>query len=86
MIVCFYIFLSHIFTTNNPFINLNIFLNKNYFQASYNVSFWDNFCGLHLLPANDARFTELPEDLTGVFLALRGLGTSVNTLVFINKN
>ena len=43
---------------------------------------------VNYLPANDARFTELPEDLTGVFLALRGLGTLCGStlLVFINKN
>lgn len=88
-IVCFYIFLSHIFTTNNPFINLNIFLNKNYFLGLLIMFLFGTilWTPLILYPPMMQDLQNYPEDLTGVFLALRGLGTLCGStlLVFINK-
>ncbi len=88
-IACFYVFVTHILTTNNPFINLNIFLNKNYFLGLiimflFGAILWTP---LILYPPMMQGLQNYPEDLTGLFLALRGLGTLCGStlLVFINK-
>ena len=74
---CFYIFVSHIFTTSNPFIDLNIFLNKNYFLGLLIMFLFGSilWTPLILYPPMMQELQNYPEDLTGLFLALRGLGT-----------
>lgn len=88
-LACFYIFISHILTTDNPFVNLNIFLNKNYFLGLIIMFLFGTilWTPLILYPPMMQGLQDYPEDLTGLFLALRGLGTLCGStlLVFINK-
>ena len=86
---CFYIFVSHIFTTSNPFIDLNIFLNKNYFLGLLIMFLFGSilWTPMILYPPMMQELQNYPEDLTGLFLALRGLGPLCGStlLVFLNK-
>ena len=88
-LISLYIFIVHIFTTNNPFVNLNIFLNTNYLLGLvimflFGAILWTP---LIIYPPMMQKMQGYPEDITGLFLALRGLGTLCGStlLVFINK-
>ena len=88
-IAALYIFLVHIFTTNNPFINFNLFLNKNYLLGLLIMFLFGTILWTPLIiyPPMMQKLQGYPEDITGLFLALRGLGTLCGStlLVFINK-
>ena len=88
-IAAFYIFVVHIFTTNNPFINFNLFLNKNYLLGLLIMFLFGTILWTPLIiyPPMMQKLQGYPEDITGLFLALRGLGTLCGStlLVFINK-
>ena len=88
-VVALYIFVAHIFTTRNPFINFNLFLNKNYLLGLIIMFLFGTILWTPLIiyPPMMQKLQGYPEDITGLFLALRGLGTLCGSslLVFINK-
>lgn len=85
----FYIFLAHTLTTRNPFFDLGILRDRNYalglaIAALFGAILWTP---LILYPPMMQKLQNYPEDIVGLYLALRGLGTLAGStlMVFINR-
>ena len=88
IIVCFsvYLFLAHSLTSRQPFINLRIFLDKNYVIA---FVFWSvagvlEFVPLVLMPTLLGRLQEMPVEIVGILLAPRGIGFVFGIIIFMS--
>jgi DHA2 family multidrug resistance protein len=87
--LCFYLFLAHVATADKPFLNLAIFADRNYaigctIMFLFGMVLWTPMV---LFPPMMAEIQGYPEAEIGIFMALRGLGTLVASIVmaFINR-
>ena len=85
----FYFFLAHSLTTREPFFDLGILRNRNYaigmlITLLFGAILWTP---LVLYPPMMQKVQDYPEDVVGLYLALRGLGTFAGStlMVFINR-
>ncbi len=86
---CFYLFLAHIATTDQPFLSPRIFADRNYaigciIMFLFGMILWTPMV---LFPPMMASIQGYPEAEIGIFMALRGIGTLVASIVmaFINR-
>ena len=89
-VAALYIFVAHTFTTKAPFLNPRILLDRN-FALGIMITFLFGtilWTPLIIYPPMLQGLQGYPEDLTGLFLALRGLGTLCGStlLVFVNRH
>jgi len=88
--LCFYLFFAHITTTTQePFLNLQIFTDRNYAVGVviiflFGMVLWTPMV---LLPPMMNGIQGYPEATIGLFIALRGLGTLASSVLmaFINR-
>lgn len=88
--LCFYLFFAHITTTREePFLNLRIFADRNYSLGVviiflFGMVLWTPMV---LFPPMMDGMQGYPEAEIGIFIALRGLGTLVSSILmaFINR-
>lgn len=87
--LAFYLFLAHVTTAEKPFLNLAMFRDRNYaigctIMFLFGMVLWTPMV---LFPPMMADIQGYPEAEIGVFMALRGLGTLVASVVmaFINR-
>ncbi|MBH64068.1 MAG: hypothetical protein CL569_16800 [Alphaproteobacteria bacterium] len=81
-----YLFLAHSLTTRQPFVDLRIFLDKNYVIA---LIFWSvagvlEFVPLVLMPTLLGRLQEMPVEIVGILLAPRGIGFMFGIIIFVS--
>jgi MFS transporter, DHA2 family, multidrug resistance protein len=88
-VLAFYLFLAHVTTAKKPFLNLKIFADRNYaigctIMFLFGMVLWTPMV---LFPPMMANIQGYPEAEIGVFMALRGLGTLVASVLmaFINR-
>jgi DHA2 family multidrug resistance protein len=79
----FYLFIVHIITARQPFINLTLFADRNFVSASVFGFFLGVliFAVLALLPPMLEQLMGYPVVLTGLVTAPRGLGTLISMIV-----
>ncbi|MFP6697460.1 MAG: DHA2 family efflux MFS transporter permease subunit [Alphaproteobacteria bacterium] len=87
--LCFYIFVVHTFTTQKPFLNPALFLDRNFVLGmSLTLVFGLlNFTPMTLLPGLLQNLRGYPDGIIGLLLGVRGLGTLLGfaCLYFGNK-
>ena len=81
--VGFYVFLVHCLTTRQPFVDLRIFLDKNYTVAfsCWCVSGIMTFAPLMLLPTLLGRLRDVPVETIGIMLTPRGVGFVIGAVI-----
>src|SRR5437660_1006578 len=88
-LVTFYIFLAHSLTTERPFLNLRLLLDRNYALGLLLVGVFGmlNVTPMVLLPPLLQQHAGFPDTLIGEVLAARGLGATIGFFVamFIGK-
>lgn len=88
-VAALYIFVAHTFTTKAPFLNPRILLDRNYTLGILITFMFGGILWTPLIiyPPMLQGLQGYPEDVTGLFLALRGLGTFCGStlLVFVNR-
>jgi len=74
--LAFYLFLAHTFTAERPFINPNLFLDRNFSIGIFLVFIYGmlNFTPIVLLPPLLQNLKGYPDSLIGWLLAMRGAG------------
>ena len=80
-----YLFFAHSLTARQPFVDLRIFLDKNYVIA---LIFWSvagvlEFVPLVLMPTLLGRLQEMPVEIVGILLAPRGIGFFFGLIIFV---
>ena len=80
--LCFYIFLVHCITTRQPFIDLRIFLDRNYAIAftCWCISGILTFAPLMLIPTLLGRLRDVPVETISIMLTPRGIGFVVGAV------
>jgi DHA2 family multidrug resistance protein len=75
----FYIFIAHSLTTNKPFINLNIFKDRNYTVGLILIFFFGmlNFVPMVIFPPLLQELRGYPQSVIGLILGVRGIGTFI---------
>ncbi|MDP6565144.1 MAG: DHA2 family efflux MFS transporter permease subunit [Alphaproteobacteria bacterium] len=88
-LVCLYIFLVHTFTTDRPFLNPRLFLDRNFILGIMLTLVFGllNFTPMTLLPPLLQNLRGYPDTIIGLLLAARGAGTLLGFffLFFGNK-
>ena len=79
----FYVFLVHCLTTRQPFVDLRIFLDRNYAVAfaCWCVSGILTFAPLMLLPTLLGRLRDVPVETIGIMLMPRGVGFVIGAVI-----
>jgi len=79
----FYVFLVHCLTTRQPFVDLRIFLDRNYAVAfaCWCVSGIMTFAPLMLLPTLLGRLRDVPVETIGIMLMPRGVGFVIGAVI-----
>ena len=80
--IAFYVFIVHCLTTKAPFLNLNLFCDRNYAVGLVLVTIYGmlNFTPMVLLPPLLQQYAGFPDALVGEVVGCRGLGMTVGFL------
>ena len=86
--LCLYIFVVHTFTTEKPFLNPALFLDRNFVlgMALTLVFGLLNFTPMTLLPSLLQNLRGYPDGIIGILLGTRGLGTLLGFLILFFGN
>ena len=78
-ILGFYIFIAHSLTAKSPFINLNIFKDRNYTVGLILIFFFGmlNFVPMVIFPPLLQELRGYPQSVIGLILGVRGIGTFI---------
>lgn len=85
MLVSFYIFIVHSFTSDNPFINLRLFLDRN-FALGCLMAFamgWLSYTPIVLFPPLLQELRGYPDSLVGYLVAARGFGNWLSFFIVV---
>ena len=85
MLVSFYIFIVHSFTSENPFLNLRLFLDRN-FALGCLMAFamgWLSYTPIVLFPPLLQELRGYPDSLVGYLIAARGFGNWLSFLIVV---
>ena len=86
MLVSFYIFIVHSFTSENPFLNLRLFLDRN-FALGCLMAFamgWLSYTPIVLFPPLLQELRGYPDSLVGYLIAARGFGNWLSFLIAVS--
>ncbi|MED5225439.1 MAG: DHA2 family efflux MFS transporter permease subunit [Pseudomonadota bacterium] len=84
-LVSFYIFIVHSFTSENPFLNLRLFLDRN-FALGCVMAFamgWLSYTPIVLFPPLLQELRGYPDSLVGYLIAARGFGNWLSFLIVV---
>lgn len=88
-VLAFYIFLAHSLTARKPFLNLGLFLDRNYALGSMTVLIYGmlNFTPMVLFPPMLQGLMGYPNSIIGELLAARGVGALLGffSAMFVSK-
>ena len=85
MLVSFYVFIVHSFTSENPFLNLRLFLDRN-FALGCLMAFamgWLSYTPIVLFPPLLQELRGYPDSLVGYLIAARGFGNWLSFLIVV---
>jgi DHA2 family multidrug resistance protein len=86
--LCFYIFVVHTFTADKPFLNPQLFTNRNFVLGMSLTLIFGllNFTPMTLLPGLLQNLRGYPDGIIGLLLGVRGLGTLLGFMVLYFGN
>ena len=84
-VICFYIFVVHSLTSQNPFLNLKLFLDRN-FTLGCITAFamgWLSYTPIVLFPPLLQELRGYPDSLVGYLIAARGFGNWLSFFIVV---